>query len=113
MTEPLRLAIEEEFPAPKFAMCADCIKQIPEGTKMYKALPRWQTEREQKLTSLDGREVTIDVRMNVCQGCVDLNNRALAPKEEKTGVTSRAHPLDKLKKKTKARKRRNILPEEE
>jgi hypothetical protein len=102
MTEPLRLAIEEEFPAPKFAMCGDCIKQVPEGTKMYKALPRWQMEREQKLTSLDGREVTIDLRMNVCQGCV-----------EKTVVTSRAHPLDKLKKKTKVRKRRNILPEEE
>lgn len=109
---PLRLKIEEEFLAGKFMCCDDCSTAQPEGVKMFKALPRWQTEREQKFTSLSGKECKIDLRLNVCQRCVDLNNRNLPPKEEAVRVTSKANLLSKVKR-TKARKRKNILPEEE
>lgn len=95
MTEQLRLEIVEEFPAGEFAVCDDCMKAVPKGVRMFKAIPRWSP-----------------LHMNICQSCADLNNRNLTPPAEEASATSKAATV-RDKKKTRARKRRNVLPEEE
>ena len=70
---------------------------------MRKALPRYQTETTQKFTSLDNRELSIDLRMNLCPRCVALNEqepeqRNSTAKKDRI-ATSKSHKKDKKKKK--------------
>lgn len=107
----------DPFKADKFASCDDCMNPVPEGTIMRKALPSYQTQKTDNFTSLDGRELSTDLRWNICPKCVVLNDMKREPRSNPNVkdplYTHKAPGLnDKQKSRIKKRKMRGILPEE-
>jgi hypothetical protein len=106
-----RLIIESDpFRADKFTSCDECMTPVPEGTIMRKAMPSWQTQRTDNFTSLDGRELSTDLRMNICPACVVRNDLKREPRNNtqvKDAIaTSKPAYADMLKKKTPVRKKK-------
>jgi hypothetical protein len=97
--------------ADKFQQCDDCWKSIPEGTLMRKALFRGGSGQiTQTFKSLDGRELSIDLRLNICPSCVVLNDLRRPPRDDPNRkeklISSKKAYEDLVKKKTPVRKKK-------